>query len=123
MELTAQANKKRNNLFFATPLEYDHFGYADIQRNYLEAEDRVFEINPNSTVIRSNLQDGNEAIAYFRSVNKANFSFPLISSSAYVKSVVDALSARTKGERILVETPSSEPINVKIDPSEYEHAK
>ena len=28
MELTAQANKNRNTLFFATPVEYDHFSYA-----------------------------------------------------------------------------------------------
>lgn len=58
MQLTALACKFRNHLYFATPVEYDHFGYANPEDNYNSSEDKVFQINPNSTVIRSDVQDG-----------------------------------------------------------------
>ena len=123
MELTAQANKKRSNLFFATPVEYDHFGFQNPQANYQEAENRVFEINRNSTVIRSNLQDNNEAVAYFRSNNKNSFPFPLVSSTIFAQKVVETLANRTQGQKILVSDSQTQQQTVRIEANEYEHAK
>lgn len=34
MELTAEACKNRKHLYFATPVEYDHFGYANPEAKY-----------------------------------------------------------------------------------------
>ena len=35
MELVAQVSKKRNNVVYATPVEYDHFGFTNPEANYL----------------------------------------------------------------------------------------
>jgi hypothetical protein len=37
MELTASACKGRKYLYFATPVEYDHFGYANPEAKYTES--------------------------------------------------------------------------------------
>lgn len=29
---------KRSQLFFATPIEYDHYGYSNPEQNYLTAQ-------------------------------------------------------------------------------------
>lgn len=65
MELTAEVCGRRDRVYFATPLEYDHFGYASPVENYLGAERRVLEINPRATIIRADIQDGNEALAFY----------------------------------------------------------
>jgi hypothetical protein len=44
-------------LFFATPVEYDHYGFANPEQNYLNAQQEVQKINPNATIIRSDIQD------------------------------------------------------------------
>lgn len=59
MELTAQTARHRKNLYFATPAEYDHFGYQNPEANYLEYEEIVQKINPNATILRSQIQDKN----------------------------------------------------------------
>lgn len=57
MKLFAQVCQKRDNLYFATPVEYDHYGFANPQANYNEAEKNVLDIAPQSTIIRSDIQD------------------------------------------------------------------
>lgn len=42
MEVTARAWRSRNYLYYASPAEYDHFGYANPEANYAEAEKKVF---------------------------------------------------------------------------------
>ena len=63
---------KRNNVLFATPVEYDHFGFDNPENNYLLAQNKVHEIAPNATIIRSDVQDNTEAMSYINS----NKSFP-----------------------------------------------
>ena len=64
MHHTVQANKDRSHLYFATPVEYDQFGDNLSEIKYQEAEANVKSINPNATIIRSDVQDGAESIAY-----------------------------------------------------------
>lgn len=41
MEHTANICKNRKYLYFATPVEYDHFGFANPEENYNKAENKV----------------------------------------------------------------------------------
>ena len=74
MQLTAEACRKvlsyfiqRNNVVFATPVEYDHFGFDTPDGNYLEAQRKVQETLPKATIIRSDIQDKTEAMSYINS--------------------------------------------------------
>ena len=57
MEFTGSLCSNRKYLYFATPVEYDHYGYTNPEQNYLQSEKIVQGINPNSTFIRSDVQD------------------------------------------------------------------
>lgn len=101
MEHTAVANKNRKYLYFATPVEYDHFGYANPESNYSKAEQKVFQINPNSTVIRSDVQDSTEALSALKQA-PATWKPRIVSAEEYARIVCEAMAARIQGKRILV---------------------
>ena len=112
MEVTANANKKREHLFFATPVEYDQFGYQNPEQRYQEAENKVREINPNSTIIRSDVQDHGESVAYinhdknilddrlFEFSYSQKFSPRIVSSAHYANVVANAMKDRLQGKRL-----------------------
>lgn len=100
MELTAEACRYRKYLYFATPAEYDHFGYANPESHYTDAEKKVLKINPNSTVIRSEIQESTEA---FKGLARfPNFKPKTASSAEFAQTVCDVMAAKVQGKRILV---------------------
>lgn len=113
MEYTASVCSGRKNLFFATPIQYDHFGYKNPEQNYLEAEKIVQKINSNSTFIRSDVQDKTEALAYFNSdktnilekhvfSSKFHFYPRIANASGYADVVCHALANKIQGKRLIV---------------------
>lgn len=94
---------QRSHLFFASPLEYDHYGYSNPEQNYFNAQQDVRKINPNATFIRSDIQDKTEFFAYYHlSKNiwedqllklsaKKGFAPHLVGAQNYAKIVADTL--------------------------------
>ena len=115
MELTAEACRKRDRVYFATPVEYDHFGFENPETNYLKAHNKVREIAPQATIIRSDVQDKTETMAYINSskgfidsrvfefsANK-NFSAKVVSSQYYANVVCNALRDKVVGKNLFVQ--------------------
>lgn len=106
---------QRSHLFFSTPVEYDHYGYANPEQNYLQAQNDVRKSNPNATIIRSDIQDKTEFIAYYHhSKNiwedqllklsaRKGLSPRLVSSQQYAQVVADTLKNRVQGKVLLVQ--------------------
>lgn len=91
-------------MVFATPLEYDHFSFENPTQNYLSSQERVLAKNKNAVFLRSDIQDGAEALAY---IHKAKgfiedhlFSVPesfhpkIVSSTNYAEAVASALQGK-----------------------------
>jgi hypothetical protein len=109
--LTANANRNRSNLFFATPVEYDQFAYQNPEQRYQETENKVREINPRSTIIRSDVQDHAESVAYinhdknilddrlFQLSYSQKFSPRIVSSQHYANVVANAMRDRLQGKK------------------------
>lgn len=115
MSIVAEICHKRPRLFFATPVEYDHFGYANPTTTYLEAHNKVIEVAPQSTIIRSDVQDKTETFAYINSkkdfldgqlfnffANKP-FAPKTVCSYKYADIVANALKDKAEGQRVNVE--------------------
>lgn len=49
---------QKENVHFATPIEYDHFGYENPIQNYHNSEAKVLQTNKNAIIYRSDIQDG-----------------------------------------------------------------
>ena len=140
MALTAQACKKRDHVFFATPVEYDHYGFENPDHHYRQAEMKVREDLPQATIIRSDVQDAGEAFAYINSKKKlidqkvydfyanSNFSPKVVNANHYANVVCNAIRDRLQGKSLLVQgdSPKSSfevPFNADVDPLEYWHAR
>lgn len=115
MELTAEICKARKNVYFATPVEYDHFGFQNPEANYLSSHNKVRELAPQATILRSDVQDKNEALAYINSskgvidgqffnlsANK-NFAPRIVSSYHYANVVCNTLRDKLVGKSLLVQ--------------------
>ena len=139
MELTAEVCRKRERLYFATPVEYDHFGFSNPEANYLKAHNKVREIAPQSTIIRSDVQDHNEAFAYINSskgtidgqlfnfYSNKNFSPKVVNSYHYANVVCNALRDKLTGKSLFVQGGSQKSAgqvgaNRDVEPLEWEHA-
>lgn len=134
MELTAEVCQKRENLYYATPVEYDHFGFNNPHANYTAAQKKVNEIAPQATIIRSDVQDQTEAMAYINTTYNpilrllsGRFSPNIVSSSHYANVVCNALKNKVKGKNLLVvgeraKSPFEVNYNKTVEDHEYCHA-
>jgi hypothetical protein len=120
MELTAEACKHRNYLYFATPAEYDHFGFANPESHYIDSEKKVLQINPNSTIIRSELQESTEALKVLPHLQNK-----VASSTEFAQVVCNLIAAKTQGKRVLFRAADNveRKINYSIEGIEIDHAK
>lgn len=131
---------KRSQLLFATPVEYDHYGYANPEQNYLTAQQEVQKINPNATIIRSDIQDKTEFFSYFNhSKNiwedqlmklsaKKGFAPKVVAAQKYAEIVANTLKERTQGKLILVQgqsevTAENVEFNRTLDNVDWSHSK
>lgn len=139
MELTAQVCKSRSNLYFATPVEYDHFGFDNPDANYMKAHNKVRETAPQATIIRSDVQDKNEAMAYINSTkgvvdgqlfnfySNKNFSPKIVSSYHYANVVCNAMKEKLTGKSLLVQGSQAKSAGEvdssrDVDTLEWQHA-
>jgi hypothetical protein len=49
---------QKPKVHFIAPIEYDHYGENNPEQTYLDAKQKVLEINPRAGFIRSDIQDG-----------------------------------------------------------------
>ena len=140
MELTALANKTRNNLYFATPVEYDQFAYSNPEERYLAVQSKVMEINPNSTIIRSDVQDFAESIAYsnieknvlddqlFKLSFNQKFKPKIVSTKFYANFVAQTMKDKVQGKLFCLtgkeeENPREVDFDRNIERWEIDHMK
>lgn len=131
---------QKSHLFFATPVEYDHYGFANPEKNYLEAQEHVRKVNPNSTFIRSDIQDKTEFFAYyhhskniledqlFKLSAKKGFAPKVASAQKYAELVANTLKERTQGKVLLLQgqtevTAENVDFNRTLDKVDWSHAK
>jgi hypothetical protein len=55
---------QKERLVFATPIEYDHYGFKNPEQHYLDCQQRIREKVPSATFVRSDVQDTTELYAY-----------------------------------------------------------
>ena len=115
MQKSTIALTQRNHVVFATPAEYDHYGFDNPESNYLSAQKKVQEINPRVTIIRSDIQDKTEAFAYLNSSKgfpeaqihnfyaSEHFSPKVVSAQHYANIVVQNLLNKASGKTLLVQ--------------------
>lgn len=93
---------------FATPLEYDHFGFDNPTHNYLNSQQKVIATNPNANFIRSDVQDKSELFAYLKKSKNiieeqlisvpSSFKPSVISTTSYVQQLAQLLKSKSKGQ-------------------------
>lgn len=125
---------------FATPVEYDHFGFDAPEGNYLETQKKVQEVLPKATIIRSDIQDKTEAMSFINSAKgfpeaqiynfyaSEHFSPRVVDAKYYAKLVAKNLQDKVQGKTLLVQgSQEKKPFEVDsdrtIDKLEYEHAR
>lgn len=107
---------------FATPLEYDHFGFDNATQNYLNSQQKAIAANPNANFIRSDVQDRSELFAYLNKSKgiieeqlisvPSSFKPSVVSTANYVQQVAQLLKSKSKGQILNISgesqvTPSS----------------
>lgn len=69
------------------------------------------------------MQDATEALPGLQG-STTNFKPKIVKSTDFAKTVCDTIAAKVQGKRILVRgTESAERSSVRVDPSEFKHAK
>lgn len=108
-------------MVYATPLEYDHFGFDNPTQHYLSTQDKVLSLNKRASVIRSDIQDGAETLSYLHQsksfVDEILFSVPetfrpkIVCSKTYAETVAQALQGNESGN--VVNLSGEEGVNYK----------
>jgi hypothetical protein len=103
---------QKQRLVFATPIEYDHYGFNNPEQNYLNSQQRVRAIVPNATFLRSDVQDTTELYAYLYKTKKIweekllqtpdSFKPKVVGASFYAQRVVEALAGEHEGEIVSI---------------------
>lgn len=57
-------------MLFAAPIEYDHYGESNPEQSFLDAKQKVLEINANASFVRSDVQESSELYAYINKSKK-----------------------------------------------------
>ena len=97
-------------MVFVAPIEYDHYGEANSEQTFLDAKQKVLDINPNASFIRSDVQDQSELYAYLYKSKRIweevtcpdSFRPKVVSSDFLTSVVVDQLATGQKGADVVV---------------------